>query len=97
MFSLTVMEDRSQFDGADRLTIRQHFLEWRAKAPAEEQTDPKDENDEDVSAITAAKAGLSPRYRSPFKWMQLPCARWCMTHQALKSELPQRWDGSTAH
>ena len=36
-FRLTVMEDKSQFDGADTSDIRQHFQDWATHALNEEQ------------------------------------------------------------
>jgi hypothetical protein len=56
MFTLTVVEDAEQLDGASTATIRQWFREWRETAPQLEQQ----AGDEDSREI---RAGFSPRYR----------------------------------
>ncbi|OCK74385.1 hypothetical protein K432DRAFT_310820 [Lepidopterella palustris CBS 459.81] len=56
LFTLLVIEDPEQLDGASTATVRQRFREWRETAPQLEQR----EGDEDGREIGP---GLSPRYR----------------------------------
>ena len=65
-FSLTVLDDRSLFDGASTDAIRQHFRLWGSMACQTEQRPDESSNIgiTDNSAGTAAVGiGCSPRYR----------------------------------
>ena len=55
LFTWTIFDDRSLFDGADTATIRQHFKQWAETAFRSEQQRPG--TDEEV------RTGRSPRYR----------------------------------
>ena len=56
LFTLTVIEDREQLDGASTAAIRERFREWCTTAPQSEQQ-------EEVGARGGIIRGRSPRYR----------------------------------
>lgn len=55
LFALTIFEDRESLNSIDSGTVREHFLRWRAQAPAVEQ--------QRFDTEGPVGPGLSPRYR----------------------------------
>ena len=62
-FTLTVLQDRSLFDGADTNTIRQHFQQWSLTAYRTEQQQQVGEEGGSESSTGVIRIGRSPRYR----------------------------------
>lgn len=62
-FTLTVIQDRSLFDGADTNTIRQHFQQWSLTAYRSEQQPQVEGQSSSESGAGMIKIGRSPRYR----------------------------------
>ena len=62
-FTLTVLQDRSLFDGADTNTIRQHFQQWSLTAYRTEQQQQMEEGGGSQSSAGTVGIGRSPRYR----------------------------------
>jgi len=60
-FTLTVLDDRSVFDGAGTDTIRRHFQQWSLTAYRTEQQ--LEEGGESGSSAGRVGIGRSPRYR----------------------------------
>ena len=64
LFTLTVLQDRSLFDGADTNTIRQHFQQWSLTAyRTEQQPQQVGGAGESESSSGMVRIGRSPRYR----------------------------------
>lgn len=61
-FSLTVFDDREQFDGASTQAVRQHFLQWSVASYRDEQRSTGEQGSE-ASPPSRTLLGRSPRYR----------------------------------